>query len=115
MRCRRPDARGRGRERWTVTRGRVGQVGLAGRVGRSVRQRPTWLTRPTSPTRPAGSAQPLVDFVPVHDVPPRVDVVGPPILILQVVRVFPHVDPEDRLLAVHYRVVLIGRALDRDL
>ena len=34
--------------------------------------------------------------VPVHDVPPRRDVVGALVLILQVVRVLPDVEPEDR-------------------
>src|SRR6185436_1607052 len=59
--------------------------------------------------------QPLVDLRPVDDIPPRVDVVGPAILILEVVRVLPDVDAEDGLLAVHHRVVLVRRALDDEL
>ena len=59
--------------------------------------------------------EPLVPFGPVHDVPPRVDVVRTPILILQVVRVLPDVDAENDLLAFHHGAVLVGRALDRQL
>src|SRR5437016_567276 len=39
----------------------------------------------------------LRDLAPVHDVPPRLDVVRADILVLQVVRVLPHVQPQDRL------------------
>src|SRR4026208_2305792 len=55
------------------------------------------------------------DFRPVDDVPPCRDVVGTAVLVLQVVGVLPDVEPENRLLAVHDRVVLVGRALDRQL
>src|SRR5262245_19587913 len=61
------------------------------------------------------SAQPFVDLGPVHDVPPRVDVVGPAVLVLQVVGVLPDVDAEDRLLAFHQRAVLVRGALDGQL
>ena len=56
-----------------------------------------------------------VDRVPVDHVPPGREVVGPAVLVLQVVGVLPDVDAEDGLLAFHHRVVLVGRALDREL
>ena len=72
---------------------------------------------PALPARPALPAlsQSRIDLRPVDDVPPGVDVVGPAVLILEVVRVLPHVDPEQRLLAIHQRVVLVRRALDGEL
>src|SRR5580765_998012 len=59
--------------------------------------------------------EPLVDFRPVHDVPPRRDVIGPTVLVLQVVGVFPDIDAEHDLLPFHQRAVLIRRAFDREL
>ena len=79
-RCRRRGARGRGRGRWRET-SRVEWVAWV-----------RWVTHATYQALP----KPLVDFRPVHDVPPGVDVVGPAVLVLQVVRVLPHVDAEDR-------------------
>src|SRR4030095_12364792 len=61
------------------------------------------------------SAQPLVHFRPVDDVPPCGNVVGPAVLILQVVRVLPHIDPEHGFLALHHPVVLVPSALDGQL
>src|SRR5450759_2327262 len=61
------------------------------------------------------SPQSLVHFRPVHDVPPRRDVIGPAVLILQVVRMLPDVDAEDDLLAFHQRTVLVRGALDDEL
>src|SRR4051794_8446737 len=54
----------------------------------------------------------LGDLGPVHGVEPGVDVVGPLVLILQVVRVLPHVDADQRRLALGDRVVLVGAADD---
>jgi hypothetical protein len=54
----------------------------------------------------------LVDFVPVDDVPPRIQIFGATILILQVVGVLPHVVAEDRHVTVANGIVLIGRRLD---
>src|SRR4026209_1215665 len=51
------------------------------------------------------------DGVPVDDVPPRLEVVGTPVLVVEVVGVLPDVDAEDRRLAVHHRRVLVGRGL----
>src|SRR5205807_8226195 len=45
---------------------------------------------------------------PVDHVPPRVDVIGPAVVVLQVVGVLPDVDAEQRRLAVADRVVLVG-------
>src|SRR3954452_4741752 len=39
-------------------------------------------------------AEALRDGIPVDDVPPRLDVVGPAVLVVQVVRVLPHVEAE---------------------
>src|SRR4051812_36258869 len=52
----------------------------------------------------------LGDLAPAHRVPPRVDVVGTPVLILQVVGVLPDVDAQERRLALGDRVVLVGGA-----
>ena len=50
----------------------------------------------------------FVHLGPVHHVPPRGEVVGATVLILQVVGVLPDVGAEDRRgLAVHQRVVLV--------
>src|SRR6478736_5919040 len=57
----------------------------------------------------------LVHLAPVHHVPPRRDVIRPLVLVLQVVGVLPDVESEDRLLAFHERIVLVGRAGDRQL
>src|SRR6186713_2404564 len=62
-----------------------------------------------------GCLQSFVHLGPVHDAPPRADVVGPAVLILQVVRVLPDVDAEHGGLAFHQRVVLVRRAGDREL
>ena len=51
-----------------------------------------------------------VHGVPVDHVPPRGDVVGAAVLVLQVVGVLPHVDAEHGVLALHDRRVLVGRA-----
>src|SRR3954463_16231971 len=57
-----------------------------------------------------GCAVALGDLVPVDRVPPRVDVVGPLVLVLQVVGVLPDVHAEQRRLAVGERVVLVRGA-----
>src|SRR5829696_18882 len=75
--------------------------------------------RVRGPRRRAGSgdsgdgAVPLRDLAPVDDVPPRVDVVGALVLVLQVVRVLPDVDADQRRLAGRERRVLVRRADDR--
>src|ERR1043166_5840232 len=64
--------------------------------------------RPKAGSRePRARSEGFVHLTPVHDVPPRPDVIGTTILVLQVVRVLPHVEAEKRRLAVHQRIVLI--------
>jgi len=54
----------------------------------------------TGCTQNSGGREPLGDLVPVDYVPPRVDVVGTAVLVLQVVGVLPHVDAQQRRAAV---------------
>src|SRR6266481_9072181 len=55
------------------------------------------------------------DLVPVHHVPPCFEIIGTPILIFQIVGVFPYVVAHQRALAVHERRVLVGFADEREL
>mmetsp|Transcript_887 Transcript_887/g.2792 ORF Transcript_887/g.2792 Transcript_887/m.2792 type:complete len:243 (+) Transcript_887:1763-2491(+) len=60
------------------------------------------------------------DLLPVDHVEPRRDVLRAAVLVLEVVRVLPDVEAEDRdhlglAAAVHERVVLVGRRVDRKL
>src|ERR1700730_16465805 len=55
------------------------------------------------------------DLVPVHHVPPCLEIIGTPILIHQIVGVFPYVVAHQRALAVHERRVLVGLADEREL
>ena len=48
------------------------------------------------------------DFVPVQRVPPGCDVVGSPVLIFEIIGMFPDVKTEERGLAFHDRAILIG-------
>src|SRR5256884_5205724 len=57
----------------------------------------------------------LGDGLPVDGVEPGRDVVRALVLVLEVVRVLPHVHAEDRGHALHVRAVLVGVALDRQL
>src|SRR5216683_583244 len=52
------------------------------------------------------------DLVPVHDVPEGVDVLRPPVLVLEVVGVLPDVEAEDRRVATDERRVLVREAVD---
>src|ERR1700719_2551083 len=67
--------------------------------------------------RPSNSQIKLVILghsVPVHHVPPGLDVIGPAVLVIQIVSVLPNVDSEDRSAFSagnsfsHQRTVLIG-------
>src|SRR5207249_5524450 len=51
----------------------------------------------------------LRDRVPVHHVPPSLKVIGAAVLILEIIGMLPHVDAEDRRVAIHQRTVLIWR------
>src|SRR5262249_14889929 len=51
----------------------------------------------------------LGDVVPVDEVlPERLQVVGPPVAIIDVIGMLPHVATEDRLAPVHQRVLAVG-------
>src|ERR1041385_3441724 len=41
------------------------------------------------------------DCVPVHDIPPCLEIVGTAILVFEIIRMFPHVDAQNRRIAVH--------------
>src|SRR2546423_3227164 len=68
--------------------------------------------RPGSPPRLLVA---LGDGLPVDGVEPGRDVVRALVLVLEVVRVLPHVHAEDRGHPFHVRAVLVGVALDREL
>src|SRR5947208_13787762 len=54
----------------------------------------------------------LLDGRPIHDVPPGAEVIGPAVLVLQIIGVLPDVDAHHRELAFHDWAVLIGRRDD---
>src|SRR5258708_31817467 len=54
----------------------------------------------------------LGDGAPVDDVPPAVNIIGALVLVFEVIGMLPDVYAQDRLLAVHQRVVLVGPADD---
>src|SRR5262245_3856121 len=59
-----------------------------------------------------GGGELRLDRLPVHRVPPRINVVGPQVLVLQVIGVLPHVHAQNRHQPLHQRAVLV-RLLDR--
>ena len=59
--------------------------------------------------------KPVFGYLPVDDVPERGDVFGPAVLVFQVVRVFPHIQPDDRERAIHDGRILVGQRDDFDL
>src|SRR5947209_18628145 len=65
---------------------------------------------PRTPHLPGREA--LADGVPVDDLPPGVDVVGPLVLIAEVVGVLPDVDAEARRVSLHVGAALVGGADD---
>src|SRR5687767_14229707 len=56
------------------------------------------------------AAEPAVDFIPVYDIPPRGQVVGTPVLVLQIVGVLPNIVAQHMILPVRDRIVLVGCA-----
>src|ERR1700735_2983135 len=56
---------------------------------------------------PFGDSEALVDLVPVHDIPPGREIVGPLVLILEVVGVLPDVVAQDRIETLSERGILI--------
>src|SRR4051812_35190445 len=74
------------------------------------------LDRPLCSARPAVAPYPFMNCrssvvlghrVPVNDIPPRLQVIGPAVLVLQVISVLPHIHTEDWRIALHQRAVLI--------
>src|SRR3972149_4270567 len=65
-----------------------------------------------APALPCRRLQPARHLGPVDDVPPGGDVVGPAVLVVEVVGVLPDVDAEDRRLALGERAVLVRRRHD---
>src|ERR1700682_3847462 len=51
----------------------------------------------------------LRDRVPVHHVPPRFDVIGPPVLVIEIIGMLPNIHAKQRRVAVHKRAVLVRR------
>src|SRR6266498_3176402 len=88
--------------------GWAGQAGWAGWLGPFLPIQPSRRSCPES-------AKAFIDFRPVDHVPPRGEIVRPAVLVLQVVRVLPDIDAEDRFLALHQRAVLVRAALDHEL
>jgi len=63
---------------------------------------------------------PSANLLPIHDIPPRLHVSRTAVLVLQVVRMLPHIarqyrDAPDAIDAVHQGVILIRRRCDRKL
>src|SRR6266702_648597 len=66
--------------------------------------------RRNSSARSRSSALRSVIFrhrVPVDHVPPGLDVIGPAVLVIEIVSVFPNIETEDRRVPVHQRAVLV--------
>src|ERR1700681_4438943 len=55
----------------------------------------------------------LLDRLPVQNVPPRLEVVGAAVLIVEIIGVLPHVVAEQGMLAVHHWTVLVRTGLER--
>src|SRR6266550_962457 len=53
--------------------------------------------------------------VPVHHIPPSLNVVGPAVLVLEIIGVFPNIHAKDWLVAIHERAVLIRGGNDFEL
>src|SRR5262245_4309634 len=66
-------------------------------------------------SRRSHSAEAFRHRIPVDRVPPRRHVIRTTILVLQVVRMLPDIESEDRVLSVHQRRILVRRAGDREL
>src|SRR6266853_3494302 len=49
------------------------------------------------------------DRVPIHHVPPSLEVIGTTVLVFEIVGVLPHVDAQDRRVAIHQRTILVWR------
>src|SRR6202158_4757141 len=56
----------------------------------------------------------LADLAPVHGIPPRLEVIGAAVLVIEIIGVLPDVVAEQCALAVHDRTVLVRAGLDRE-
>src|SRR3954452_17348129 len=61
---------------------------------------------------PPGFLVAAADLGPVDDVPPGGEVIGAPVLVVEVVGLLPDVDAEQRGVALHDRAVLVGGRID---
>src|SRR5258708_10050406 len=57
----------------------------------------------------------LGDLAPVHGVPPRLEIIGAAVLVVEIIGVLPDIVSEQRALAVHDRTVLGRAGLDLEL
>src|ERR1700686_575511 len=55
----------------------------------------------------------LPDSLPVQNVPPRLEIVGAAVLIVEIIGVLPHIAAEQGMLAVHHWTVLVRTGLER--
>src|ERR1700730_4423533 len=54
-----------------------------------------------------------LDGLPVQNVPPRLEIVGAAVLIVEIISVLPDIVAEQGMLAVHHRTVLVRTGLER--
>lgn len=57
---------------------------------------------------------PPIDLLPVDDIPPRGDIIRTAVLVVEIVRMFPDIETENRDFAFGKRGILIGSAHDRE-
>src|SRR6476660_5638864 len=80
------------------------------RMGGNDRNRVRWQTSFFSnPTNRSRLRKLFVHEVPVYQVPPGRNIIGTPVLILQVVGVLPHIKAKERHLSIRDRRILVGR------
>src|SRR3712207_4527734 len=85
--------------------------------GRTTRSAPSssppshYLPTPPPVLGACGSVKAPLGLLPVHNVPPRLYVLRPAVLVLEVVSMLPHVQAYHRRLALHQRRVLVGGGL----
>src|SRR4051812_4638078 len=60
-----------------------------------------------TPFRSVLGAVVLRDLSPIHHIPPGLDVIGPAILVIEIIGVFPDIDAEQRGIALHQRAILV--------
>src|SRR3954470_4474568 len=100
-------------EAWPISRPPLGNIGILSRANTSfaISRRSSFIRHPC-PTHhsflPLGRVIPPPNLIPVDDVPPRAHVVGPPVLVVEVVGMLPDVVAQKRGLPFHDRAVLVG-------